>query len=205
MKIVTVNVPLPMTPAEVEAQRAEAERLAQEHNRKVIAQNNRKAGHAEPKAGTSLFVTTAHGLKLRARAGLSFSPMPTEVKVVDLEPAELRAKQVAGASWVDVEGAELILADSNSDTGGLVVYQSKNAAAAAGLEDKSDDELEAEIARRKAAKREGSPDRIKSDKKAAHDAATTDAVRGGNTQLGVGGDAKKPADKTDKTDKHDKG
>ncbi len=196
MKTVTINVPLPMTPVELAQQRAEAQRLAEEHQRKVVAQNNRKAGHAEPKIGGALFVTTARGLTGRTRAGLTFSTLPTEVKIVDLDDAELREKQIAGATMVSVEGAELILADANSDHGGLTVYQSKNDAAAGGMADKSDDELEAEIARRKAAKREGSPERIGSTRKTALDGATTDGARGGDTRLGMG-EPKKP-DKNDK-------
>ncbi len=186
MKTVTINVPLPMTPDELAQQRAEAQRLEEEHQRKVCSQNNRKAGHPEPKAGGSLFVTTARGLTARARAGLTFQTIPTEVKIVDMDDKELRQKQVAGASMVSVDGAELILADSNSDHGGLTVFQSKNDVASGAFADKTDDELEAEVARRKAAKREGSPDRIGSTRKAALDGATTDGTRGvtGDTKSG---------------------
>lgn len=178
MKTISVNVPVAISPQELAEARAEQARVEEERQRENLAKANRKAGKPAPTPGSSLFVATARGLKVRGRAGLVFSPTPAEVKVVDEDDAEIARRQKTGEFVVNEYGAEQILADSNGEHTGLILYSTKGDASAAPLADASDEALEAEIARRRAAKREGSPDRIGSTKRGQLDNATGDAARG---------------------------
>lgn len=102
-------------------------------SRERLASDNRRRGIAAPTVGAKLFVTTARGIPRRSRAGLRFTERSkTEVDVTDLGTEELALRQQAGASVVNVFGAEEILADTS-----LLVHTSSaalddpNAAAAA--------------------------------------------------------------------------
>lgn len=163
MKNVTITIP--ESPQETAQLRAEAAAAEEKRAREALAKSNRERDLAEPKAGGSLFVATARGLRLRARAGLAFSPTPAEVKVADVSDAEIARRQKTGEYVVNAYGAEQILADSNAEHLGLVVFGSKNDASAAVATDISTEALEAELARRKASARDGEP-RIGSQKKA---------------------------------------
>jgi hypothetical protein len=80
---------------------------------------NRARNLPAPVVGSKMFVTCVRGIPRRGRAGLRFDPIARrEVEVVDLEPAELAARQLAGASVVSVDGAEQILEDES-----LIVYK----------------------------------------------------------------------------------
>jgi hypothetical protein len=147
MKTVTVNVPIAQSPHELAQLRAEAAAKEEQRQREALAQSNRDRDLPEPKPGSSLHVATARGLPLRARAGLTFSPTPSEVKVIDEEDAEILRRQKQGERVVNPHGAEQILADSNEPHLGLVLFGSKVDATGADLDDRSPEELEAALAR----------------------------------------------------------
>ena len=158
----TITVKVPTTAKESAAERRAEEATILEDARRVLVAANRKAGKPAPIVGASMYVATARGIKVRSRAGLMFSGLPAEVKVVDLEADELAAKRRGGAYLVDVNGAEEILADANGEHAGLVVLSSKPGieAALAALPELTTDALEAELARRKATPATGGEPRI---------------------------------------------
>lgn len=173
--MLTVTVPVPISPQELAERRAEELRRNEEMHRRAVARKNRADGKPEPRPGMSLFVSTARGIKTRGRAGLVFSEQPAELKIVDLSDEEVAAKVKAGAFIANPWGAEQILADANEPATGLVVLTSRSDAesAAKAIESASTDELEAELARRRARPRADAPERIKSSAKADETASTT--------------------------------
>lgn len=81
-----------------------------DHRRR--AKINRRRGLPTPKVGDCLHVAIARGIHARNRAGLLFERnRSTKVEIVDGDPATVRARQQRGEAVVDVQGAELILAD----------------------------------------------------------------------------------------------
>lgn len=172
--MMTITVPVPVSPEEVARARREAIELEAKRQVEDVAKRNRDAGKAEPKPGTSLYVATARALPRRSRAGIMFSPTPIEVKVADGTDEEIEAKRKAGASVVSVQGAEEILADSNEPHLGLIVFGTKAEGDAAAVADAPTEALEAELARRKAgpATRDGAVERLSHSSRKATDKAT---------------------------------
>lgn len=167
--MLTINVPIPVTAEEMARQRAESAAAEDKRIREDLSKANRAANRAEPKTGSSMFIATAHGIKARGRSGLVFSPVPSEVKVLDKTDEEIAAMQRSGAHVVNAYGAERLLADTNGANCGLVMFGSRGAADSV-LSSSSDAELEAEIAARKSGTRpvrDGTPERITA--KAKHD------------------------------------
>lgn len=174
-KTITVNIPA--NHAELSQLQAEAAAAEQERARNAIAAANRKRlpDVAEPKPDSTLLVAArgAWGNRQRRRAGLQFTQgAPTEVKVIDADDAEVARQQATGAAVVNVRGAEEIIADANGDSLGLVLFSSRRDATALDLDDRSEEELEAALARKRARVRGAEP-RLASSKKA--DASTADA------------------------------
>lgn len=167
-----INVQSYMTPQEHARAKAEAAVAEEKAQRDMLARKNREEKRPEPKSGDVLIVATANGLRVRGRAGLAFSPTPTEVKVDDVSDDEIKARQKTGEYVVNKWGAEQILADSNGENRGLIVFNTMQEGKAAALESASDEELEAALEARKA-RREGAPERIKSGRKAEGEGAKT--------------------------------
>lgn len=94
-----------MNPAEAAAKYAAEMAANDAAERARTAAGNRLRGCPEPKPGDRLYVTTARGLKQRARAGLVFRE--TEKTAVEV----IHDDQPRGANQVYVYGAETILAD----------------------------------------------------------------------------------------------
>lgn len=149
--MLTRTIQIPTSAAELAELHAEEARRNEERERYRVTRDNRKAGKEAPRPGSSLFVATARGIKTRGRAGLTFSETPVEVKVVDLDEDEVAAKVKAGAYIASEYGAELILADANGKDTGLVVFYSKPEQHAVALTELSTEQLEAELAKRRAA------------------------------------------------------
>jgi hypothetical protein len=155
-KALQALTPLAQLPAEDVQKKHDEVMAANEaaHRARTIAAN-RAEGFPEPKAGMRFFVSTAHGLKSRGRAGLVFLETPVAVAVVDLSGEELVAKQKAGEYVVDTWGTEQIFADSNQPgRRGLRVSMADPQALAPEPAAMSDAELEAaaaELERRRAA------------------------------------------------------
>jgi hypothetical protein len=117
--------PVPIYPPEwihPDDQAARHQKIIEDNEARTRANRaaaNRARGLPAPVVGNKMFVTCVRGIPRRGRAGLRFDPIARrEVEVVDLEPAELAARQLAGASVVDVDGAERILEDES-----LIVYK----------------------------------------------------------------------------------
>jgi hypothetical protein len=163
--MLTTTVHVPVSAAELAELRAEEARRNEMRERERLFRANRTAGKERPRTGGSLFVATARGIKTRGRAGLVFNENPAEVTIVDLNDDEVRAKQLAGAYIVNEYGAEQILADSNGKDTGLVVFASKPEQHAPAIAELSTEQLEAELAKRKAAPSMKGEDRITSTKK----------------------------------------
>lgn len=158
-----------MTPQEIAREKREAQEREEKLQRELLAATNREEGRAAPKHGDKLVVATAKGLKVRGRAGLAFSPTPTEVKVEDVSDEEIATRQKTGEYVVNLHGAEQIIADSNGDESkgqhrGLFLFSSMAEGRSAAFDSLSDEEFEAEAARRKA--KRANPDRITSTNKA---------------------------------------
>jgi hypothetical protein len=125
----------------------------------MTADANRKAGHAQPRPGATMYISTARGIKNRRRAGLLFSETPAEVSVIDASDADVAEKQLAGAYVVNPWGAERILEDINGKATGLLMFSSKpGEAPVVSLEATSTDDLEAELERRRATPKGTKPD-----------------------------------------------
>lgn len=152
----TVNVPI--SAAELVKMRAEETAENEKRERQAVADRNRARDLPKPSPGTKLYVATARGINNRGRAGLTFSQQPGEVTVVSDDDKTTREKQISGAYVVNEWGAEQILDDANGPDKGLVVFTSKPGDAS--LATASDDQLEAELARRRAAPAGGGEKRI---------------------------------------------
>lgn len=184
----TTTLQIPITTAEVEAARAQEIEMREAIARQNVRDANRKAGKDQPRVGDKLQVATARGIKTRGRAGLVFSQTPSTVTVIEATDEEVAAKQRAGASMVNVWGAEQILADSNGDNTGLVLFANAGDAAAASLnvDAMSDEEARAALEQKLAARKV----KIRGAEEKIGTAKTDD--KGATTKLGTGaGDTKK--------------
>lgn len=149
--MLTTTVHVPVSAEELAELRAEEVRRNERRERDRVARTNRENGKERPRAGASLFVATARGIKTRGRAGLVFSETPAEVQIVDKSDDEVAAIQKAGGYVVNEWGAERILADANGKDTGLIVFGSKPEQHAPALAELTTEQLEAELAKRRAA------------------------------------------------------
>lgn len=152
----------------------QAENEAKERAR--VAAANRAAGHAEPKPGDRLYVTTMRGIPQRSRAGCLFKETArTEVAVVadgETLGAVVDDKgQPTGAYTVSPAGAELILADTGLNVNALG-HEAFDAAELRKVVAQKDAELDALRKELRAARQgakdagDGSPQRLIAQRKA---------------------------------------
>lgn len=195
----TITVPVALTHQERARIREEETRRNEDQYRDSVRRKNLEAGKPDPKAGDKLYVATARGIRSRGRAGLQFSEQPAEVKVVDLNDAEVLKKQTAGAFIVNPWGAALIIADANEQHAGLIVFAGKDEASShqpKALDDHELEALEAAVARKKAQARGAEP-RIGSTRKGEGEGGPTPNDKGAAVDKGVeptGDNAKQPGD-----------
>jgi len=105
---------LPPTQYELDRLRDERTIAANERReRRRLRIANRKAGHSEPRPGDVMHVSIAdRNLTRRTRAGVKFERgQRVEVKILDRTDEEIVELQRAGATVVNVYGAERILED----------------------------------------------------------------------------------------------
>jgi len=108
----TVPVVTVVHPHEVRKYNEAMERQAEAEELERIAQANRDANKPAPEVGHVLHVTTARGIKRRARSGLQYEDkLRRAVEVVDASDAEVARMQASGRSVTNVAGAERILFD----------------------------------------------------------------------------------------------
>jgi hypothetical protein len=88
-----------------------------------LAASNRAAGHAEPKPGDQLIVSSVRGIKLRSRAGITFAEgRRTTVHIANSLDGEIEGHAYDDdgkpiENTVTPHGAEMILADDGLTTG----------------------------------------------------------------------------------------
>lgn len=188
----TITVPVALTHQERARIREEETRRNEEQYRDSVRRKNLETGKPDPRPGDKLYVATARGIRSRGRAGLQFSEQPAEVKVVDLDDAEVLKKQTAGAFIVNPWGAALIVADANEQHAGLIVFAGKDEASShqpKALDDHELEALEAAVARKKAQARGAEP-RLGSTRKAEGEGGTAE----GKGVEPTGENAKQPGD-----------
>jgi hypothetical protein len=105
-----------LDPEEAARRLAEQQAAQETRERARLAAENRAKGYAKPSPGDHLYVMSARGIPQRSRAGCTFNH-DKRVEVVVVEDGQPIGPTMDGATHtggysVDVNGAEMILADN---------------------------------------------------------------------------------------------